>query len=181
LQRESTLPAWLLNVGQLLIGCALTSRFERDFLSRAPRFLLAVTVTVMLGMALATLFAMLLAWVMPAHPATTVLAMAPGGMAKMSITARVLQLGVPVVTAFHVTRMVLLVSTTGLLFRLATTWRAKRAVRINDNEDLRRDGMRNSCVKPIRRGPLARRRCLFGVCSWRAPAGKKAARPVRQL
>jgi uncharacterized protein len=133
----STLPAWLSNLGQLLIGCALASRFERDFLSLAPRFLLAVTVTVLLGMALATVFAMLLAWVMAAHPATTVLAMAPGGMAEMSITARVLQLGVPVVTAFHVMRMVLLVSTTGLLFRLATTWRAERAARINVNEDLR--------------------------------------------
>ena len=30
----------------------------------------------------------------------------PGGMAEMSITAKVLQLGVPVVTAFHVTRYV---------------------------------------------------------------------------
>jgi membrane AbrB-like protein len=133
----STLPAWLSNVGQLLIGCALGSRFERDFLSRAPRFLVAVTVTVLLAMALASLFALLLAWALPAHPATTVLAMAPGGIAEMSITAKVLQLGVPVVTAFHVMRMVLLVSTTGLLYRLATTWRAKRARRINDNEELR--------------------------------------------
>lgn len=133
----STLPVWLSNVGQLLIGCALASRFERDFLSRAPRFLVAVTVTVLLAMALAALFALLLGWAMSAHPATTVLAMAPGGIAEMSITAKVLQLGVPVVTAFHVMRMVLLVSTTGLLFRLATTWRAKRATGINDNEDPR--------------------------------------------
>lgn len=122
----STLPAWLSNAGQLLIGCALGARFERDFLSRAPRFLVAVTITVLLAMALAALFALLLAWAMPAHPATTVLAMAPGGIAEMSITAKVLQLGVPVVTSFHVMRMVLLVTTTGLLYRLATTWRAKR-------------------------------------------------------
>lgn len=131
----STLPAWLSNAGQLLIGASLASRFERDFLSRAPRFLSAVTLTVLLAMTLAALFALLLAWAMPAHPATTVLAMAPGGIAEMSITAKVLQLGVPVVTAFHVTRMVLLVSTTGLLFRLATTWRAKRTIRGNDDKD----------------------------------------------
>jgi uncharacterized protein len=133
----STLPAWLSNVGQLLIGCALGSRFERDFLSRAPRFLVAVTFTVLLAMALSSLFALLLAWAMPAHPATTVLAMAPGGIAEMSITAKVLQLGVPVVTAFHVMRMVLLVSTTGLLYRLASKWRAKRRTRSNDKEDPR--------------------------------------------
>ncbi|MEP7084408.1 MAG: AbrB family transcriptional regulator, partial [Betaproteobacteria bacterium] len=107
----STLPVWLSNAGQLLIGCALASRFERDFVSRAPRFLLAVTVTVLLAIGLAALFGVFLAWAMPAHPATTVLATAPGGVAEMSITAKVLQLGVPVVTAFHVTRMVLLVST----------------------------------------------------------------------
>jgi membrane AbrB-like protein len=133
----TTLPAWLSNAGQLLIGCALASRFERDFLSRAPRFVLAVTLTVLLAMALAALFALLLAWAMPAHPATTVLAMAPGGIAEMSITAKVLQLGVPVVTAFHLARMVLLVSATGLLFRLATTWRARRAARGGQTERTR--------------------------------------------
>ena len=108
---------------------AEASRFERDFLSRAPRFLLAVSLTVVLAMGLAALFALFLAWAMPAHPATTVLATAPGGVAEMSITAKVLQLGVPVVTAFHVTRMVMLVSTTGLLYRLAASLRAWRANR----------------------------------------------------
>jgi uncharacterized membrane protein AbrB (regulator of aidB expression) len=29
----------------------------------------------------------------------------PGGIAEMCITAKVLQLGVPIVTAFHVTRL----------------------------------------------------------------------------
>ena len=133
----STLPSWLSNAGQLLIGCALGSRFQRDFLTRAPRFLLAVTVTVFLAMALASLFGLFLAWAIPAHPGTTVLAMAPGGIAEMSITAKVLQLGVPLVTAFHVTRMVLLVSTTGLVYQLASKWRAQRAGRRNDNEDPR--------------------------------------------
>jgi len=99
--------------------------------------MLAVTATVMLAMALASLFALFLAWGMPAHPATTVLAMAPGGIAEMSITAKVLQLGVPVVTAFHVTRLVLLVTTTGLLYRLAVRWRVTRATRSNDREDPR--------------------------------------------
>jgi uncharacterized membrane protein AbrB (regulator of aidB expression) len=39
------------------------------------------------------------------HPATLMLATSPGGMAEMCITAKVLQLGVPMVTAFHVTRL----------------------------------------------------------------------------
>jgi len=48
-----------------------------------------------------------------------VLATAPGGIAEMCITAKVLQLGVPLVTAAHVTRVIVLVTTTGPLFRLA--------------------------------------------------------------
>jgi hypothetical protein len=50
------------------------------------------------------------------HPATLVLATAPGGIAEMSITAKVLELGVPVVTAFHVTRVVLLLTCTAPIF-----------------------------------------------------------------
>jgi uncharacterized membrane protein AbrB (regulator of aidB expression) len=38
--------------------------------------------------------------------ATMVLGTSPGGIAEMAITAKVLQLGVPVVTAFQVCRLV---------------------------------------------------------------------------
>ena len=51
--------------------------------------------------------------------ATMVLATAPGGMAEMCVTAKVLQLGVPLVTAAHVARVIILVTTTGPTFRLA--------------------------------------------------------------
>jgi membrane AbrB-like protein len=121
----SSLPTWLSNAGQLLIGCSLATRFQQDFLARAPRFLAAVTVTVVLAIAMAATFGFLLAWLMPAPAPTMVLAMAPGGIAEMAITAKVLQLGVPIVTAFHVARMVLLVSTTGLLYELSRSWRSR--------------------------------------------------------
>ena len=128
----STVPSWLSNAGQLLIACSLASRFKRDFLSRAPRFLAAVTVSVLLAIGLSAAFGYLLAWAMPAHVATMILAMAPGGIAEMSITAKVLQLGVPVVTAFHVARMVLLVSVTGLLYEWANHWHAARRERMSE-------------------------------------------------
>jgi membrane AbrB-like protein len=76
----SNVPAWLSNAGQLLIGCSLASRFKPDFLTRAPRFMAAVLATVMIGMGLAALTAWGLATAMPAHVATMVLAMAPGGV-----------------------------------------------------------------------------------------------------
>jgi uncharacterized protein len=112
----------LINVAQLLLGCALGSRFNRSFLTRAPRFVGAVAVTVILGMVLSALFAIGLACVTGLHPATLVLATAPGGVAEMAVTAKVLELGVPLVTSFHVTRVVLLLLCTGPLFR----WLARR-------------------------------------------------------
>jgi uncharacterized membrane protein AbrB (regulator of aidB expression) len=56
---------------------------------------------------------------MAIHPATALLATAPGGIAEMAITAKVLQLGVPVVTAFQVVRYVAVLTLTPILFRRA--------------------------------------------------------------
>jgi uncharacterized protein len=118
----SAVPRWLVNVAQLLLGCALGSRFNRSFLTRAPRFVGAVAVTVVLAMVLSALFAIGLARITGLHPATLVLATAPGGVAEMAVTAKVLELGVPLVTSFHVTRIVLLLLCTGPLFG----WLARR-------------------------------------------------------
>ena len=52
-----------------------------------------------------------------------ILATSPGGIAEMSLTAKQLRLGVPIVTVFHVTRVVTLVLTCGLVYR----WLASRA------------------------------------------------------
>jgi len=53
------------------------------------------------------------------HGGTAVLATSPGGIAEMALTARNLHLGVPVVTAFHVCRLAVLVLAVGPLFRIA--------------------------------------------------------------
>ena len=44
--------------------------------------------------------------------------MALGGIAEMTITAKVLHLSVPLVTVFHVCRMVCVLLSTGPLYRL---------------------------------------------------------------
>ncbi len=44
----------------------------------------------------------------------------------MSITAKVLQLGVPLVTSFHVTRVVALLLCTAPLFARMQAWRQRR-------------------------------------------------------
>ena len=46
------------------------------------------------------------------------LAVAPGGIAEMCVTAKVMHLGVPVVTAFQVARVVVLVLSSGVVYRV---------------------------------------------------------------
>jgi uncharacterized protein len=121
----SAMPRWLTNVAQLLLGCALGARFGRSFLRRAPRFVGAVLASVAGAMLLSAGFGLVLAAITGLHPGTLVLATAPGGIAEMSITAKVLDLGVPVVTAFHVARVVLLLTCTAPLFRWLRRVRAR--------------------------------------------------------
>ncbi len=112
----SSVPTWASNGAQCLLGCALGARFQPDFLRGAPRFVAATATTAAGSIAVAALFGVALALLAGLHPATVVLGMAPGGIAEMCITAKVLQLGVPLVTAFHVTRVVVLLLGTGPLF-----------------------------------------------------------------
>jgi membrane AbrB-like protein len=120
----SAMPQLASNAGQCLLGCALGSRFQRDFLHGAHRFVGAVVATVLLAIIVSAVFGIGLAYAASLHPATLVLGTAPGGIAEMCITAKVLQLGVPVVTAFHVARVVVILLTTVPLFaRLERWWR----------------------------------------------------------
>jgi membrane AbrB-like protein len=125
----SSMPAVVSNAGQLLIGCALGARFQRDFLRGAPRFVGGVVVSVLLSIALATAFGFALAYASGQDAPTVVLGMAPGGIAEMAITAKVLQLGVPLVTAFHVTRLVVLLLATGPVFARARAWKRRKVER----------------------------------------------------
>ena len=114
----SRLPEWMIRTGQLFIGIALGTRFSPAFLHAAPRYLASVAVCTMLMLLLAAAFGLGLSHWMGIHPGTAILATSPGGIAEMSLTAKTLHLGVPIVTAFHVARMVVLVLLIGPLFRL---------------------------------------------------------------
>jgi membrane AbrB-like protein len=114
----SSMPGVLSNIGQLLIGCALGARFDQKFLRSAPHFVLVVSASILGAICISALFAIMLAKFGGLSFPTMVLATAPGGVAEMCITAKVLQLGVPLVTAAQVTRVIILVTTTGPLFRL---------------------------------------------------------------
>jgi membrane AbrB-like protein len=118
-QELSAMPVPLTNAAQLLIGVSLGVRFQRQFLHAAPRWLLDVALGTVGMILLCAGFAFLLAWGTRLHPATLVLGTSPGGIAEMAITAKVLQLGVPVVTAFQVCRLVAVLVLVEPLFRWA--------------------------------------------------------------
>jgi uncharacterized protein len=102
----SALPTPLTNAAQLVIGVSLGVRFRPAFLHTAPRWLGSVALATVVMLLLCLGFAWGLSLTTGLHLATLALGTAPGGIAEMAITAKVLQLGVPVVTAFQACRLV---------------------------------------------------------------------------
>lgn len=112
----SAVPTAVSNAAQLVIAVSLGVRFSREFLSSAPRWLASVALGTVVMLALCAGFALLLAWGTGLPSATMILGTAPGGIAEMAITAQVLQLGVPVVTAFQVCRLVAVLLIVGPMY-----------------------------------------------------------------
>lgn len=113
----SAVPQWLVNAAQLVIGVSLGVRFRADFLRTAPRWLASVAVGTLGLMGICALFAAVLAWGTGLPWVTLLLGTSPGGITEMAITAKVLQLGVPVVTAFQVCRLIAVLILVEPLFR----------------------------------------------------------------
>ena len=102
----TALPPLLANAAQLAIAVSLGTRFTPEFLRAAPRWLGAVALGTLVMLAASAAFGTLLALALGRAPATLVLATTPGGIAEVAITASVLGLGAPVVTAFQVMRYI---------------------------------------------------------------------------
>ena len=113
----SAIPPWLVNAAQLVIGVSLGVRFRREFLRTAPRWLGAVALGTVGLMAVCAAFAWLLHAATGLPWVTLVLGTSPGGITEMAITAKVLQLGVPVVTAFQVCRLIAVLLLVAPLYR----------------------------------------------------------------
>lgn len=118
---STAVPVYLSNAAQLVIGVSLGVRFQREFAHTAPRWLFSVSLGTLLMMLMSLGFGLLLAKATGLHPATLILGTTPGGIAEMAITAKVLQLGVPVVTAFQVCRLVAVLMLVSPVFRWLNT------------------------------------------------------------
>ena len=116
-QELSAVPQALVNAAQLVVGISLGVRFKREFLHTAPRWLGSVAVGTVGLMAICAGFAWLLHLAVDLPWVTLLLGTSPGGITEMAITAKVLQLGVPVVTAFQVCRLIAVLLLVAPLFR----------------------------------------------------------------
>jgi len=125
----SSLPTALTSPAQMLLGCALGARFERRSLGSAPRYVSAVLASVLVALLVSAGFGWAIGVAAGVSVPSMILAMAPGGIAEMCITAKVLQLGVPLVTAAHVLRVLVLIVTTGPVFRAARAVKVRLANR----------------------------------------------------
>ena len=112
----SGVPSELVNVAQVAMGATLGLRYQRDRVLALRRFLgpALLSTVILVGLNLVTGTVIALAADLPIP--TLALAVSPGGMAEMSITAKVLQLGVPIVVAFHVVRIFLVIAFTGQVY-----------------------------------------------------------------
>ncbi len=111
-------PAPLLDLSQLLIGCALGARFSRGAAAGVGRLILAIVAGLLAFLTLAALMAVAISAATGIDVWTMILATIPGGIAEASITAKALHLGVGEVAAFHLVRIVLVITFCAPLFRL---------------------------------------------------------------
>lgn len=104
-------------LGQWLIGSGVGCHFNRAFFRRAPSFIGRTLVGTALTMSIAALCALGLSTLTHLDLRSLTLGMMPGGIAEMSLTAEVLQLSVPLVTAMQVMRLLFVLFLAEPLFR----------------------------------------------------------------
>jgi membrane AbrB-like protein len=124
----SAVPFPIVAGGQVLLGAMLGTMFDRAFLKRAGSFTLVAVAINLVLMVLCTALAWGLSrWTLIPFP-TMELAIAPGGVAEMGVTAKILHLDVAMVVAFHVFRIFTVVSAAPFVFD-GLTWLARTARR----------------------------------------------------
>jgi membrane AbrB-like protein len=102
---------------QILIGWSLGQHMTRAFFMKSPRVLASAMVVTVSMLSICVL----LAWGVSQSGwmslLTTFLAVAPGGTAEMTIIAKTYGIGAPIVTAFHLFRVIFTVLTIGWVVR----------------------------------------------------------------
>lgn len=99
-----SVPAWSLDLAQILIGTSLGARLRRKALRSHHRLLPATIASTALLLAGNLVLGLILAALTGAGLTTAILSTSPGGLAEMSLTAITLKADVSLVVAFHLAR-----------------------------------------------------------------------------
>jgi membrane AbrB-like protein len=114
-------PYEIINAAQVVLGVVIGCRFAGLPASRVGHMLaLSVGATAIL-LAWTLVWAALVSRLTGMNLITLVLAFSPGGLAEMSLVALALQMEVAFVAAFHLIRIVLIMTTAGAVFRWVET------------------------------------------------------------
>ncbi|MFQ3622823.1 MAG: AbrB family transcriptional regulator, partial [Acetobacteraceae bacterium] len=101
-------------------------RLDRALILRSPRLALAAVLSTAIVSLLCAAIALALSAAAALPLAAVLLGTAPGGMPEMAITAKVLDLGVPLVLAFHLVRVALCSLLVGPIDRIRERLEARR-------------------------------------------------------
>ncbi|MBX6742243.1 MAG: AbrB family transcriptional regulator [Acetobacteraceae bacterium] len=114
----SGVPVVLVDAAQVAMGATLGTRLTKSFLLASRRLALASVISAAVLSVLLTVLAVVIALLSDLPAAALILGMAPGGMPEMALTAKALELAVPLVLGFHLTRTVLCNLLVGPIHRL---------------------------------------------------------------
>jgi len=101
----TALPYPVLVVAQTFLGVWLGAAFDRDLLRRAKGFISIAVLAAFMMAGLCAILGLLLSYLTGVSWQVMVLATAPGSATEMALTAKILNEGLAIVTAFHVLRI----------------------------------------------------------------------------
>ena len=107
------------------------TRFKPSLRTESRQLIKGILAGASCTLVLSTLLGLLVAWLIGESIPAMILATSPGGIAEMCLTAKVLKLGVPLVTSFQVTRLAIVITCSLPLWNLFKRIKESKASRKN--------------------------------------------------
>lgn len=111
----SPYPYLVLAGAQIFLGIWLGAAIDRELFKSAGNFIFALVLTSFMMIAFCIILGLTLAWATGQPWQVMILSTAPGSVTEMSLTAKILQEGLAVVTAFHITRILIIIPFSGVI------------------------------------------------------------------
>lgn len=118
-------PYPVLVLAQIFLGVWLGAVFDRELLRRAGSFIPSAVASSLLLVALCVVMGLGLTWFTDQQWTVMILATAPGSVTEMALTAKILQEGIAVVTAFHLVRIFIILPLAPQIIRITARLAAR--------------------------------------------------------